>query len=243
MAVEVSRKMYEENKHEAIALPVPKLPSKMEQEMHNLTHIPFAPWCQCCVATRAKEDARREEERGDATDRGKPIISFDYGFTFMADEEEEKQFGTCLYVAESETKAVLAIPVLAKGTVSLKQVTEEIVRFSLSTCGGQSIILMADGERATKQILRAVQHCRAAIGLNTEIRATGKAQHASNGQAERTVQTVRKMANCLRVFAEAKAGAKIRGSSHLYPWSFRHAAWLVTRYRVIQGKNFLRSNE
>ena len=63
MAVEVSRKMYEEGKREAIALPVPKLPSKMEQEMHNLTHIPFAPWCQCCVATRAKEDARKEDER------------------------------------------------------------------------------------------------------------------------------------------------------------------------------------
>ena len=94
----------------------------------------------------------------------------------MEEEEEEKQYRTCLYVAESETKA------------SLKQVTEEIVRFSLSTCGGQPIILMADGERATKQILRAVQHCRAAIGLSTEIRA--QARHASNGQAERTVQTV-----------------------------------------------------
>ena len=117
------------------------------------------------------------------------------------------QYRTCLYVAESETKA------------SLKQVTEEIVRFSLSTCGGQPIILMADGERATKQILRAVQHCRAAIGLGTEIRA----------QARHGMQAMdRKMANCLRVFAEAKAGAKIRGSSHLYPWSFRHAAWLVT---------------
>jgi len=219
MAVEVSRKMYEEGKREAVALPVPKLPSKTEQEIHNLTHIPFAPWCQCCVATRAKEDARKEEARGDVTDRGKPIISFDYGYTFMEEEEEEKQYGTCLYVAESETKAVMAIPVLAKGTVSLKQVTEEIVRFSMSTCGGQPIILMADGERATKQILRAVQHCRAAIGLGTEIRA----------QARHGMQAMdRKMANCLRVFAEAKAGAKIRGSSHLYPWSFRHAAWLVT---------------
>ena len=91
MAVEVSRKMYEEGKREAVALPVPKLPSKTEQEIHNLTHIPFAPWCQCCVATRAKEDARKEEARGDVTDRGKPIISFDYGYTFMEEEEEEKQ--------------------------------------------------------------------------------------------------------------------------------------------------------
>ena len=37
-------------------------------------------------------------------------------------------------------------------------------------------------------------------------------------------------------FAEAKAGAKIRGGSHVYPWSFRHAAWLMTRFRVIAGR-------
>lgn len=54
-------------------------------------------------------------------DTGKGIISLDYGFTFVQGEPEEKLFGTCLYVAESRTKAVLAIPVMAKGTVSLKQ--------------------------------------------------------------------------------------------------------------------------
>ena len=138
-------------------------------------------------------------------------------------------------MAESETKAVLAVPVLGKGSISLKQVTEEIVRFTMATSSGQSVILQADGERSTRQILRAVQHCRAQLGLSTEIRVTGKGQHASNGQAERTVQTVRKMANCLRNQAETKASAQIRGSSDLYPWSFRHAAWLVTRYRVING--------
>ena len=76
----------------------------------------------------------------------------------MQGEEEEKQFGTCLYMAESETKAVHAVPVLAKGGVSLKQVTEEIVRFSMATSSSNSIILMADGERSTRQILSAVQH-------------------------------------------------------------------------------------
>ena len=142
---------------------------------------------------------------------------------------------TVLYVAESETKAVLAVPVLAKGSISLKQVTEEIVRFTMATSSGQAVVLQADGERSTRQILRAVQHCRAQLGLSTEIRITGVGQHASNGQAERTVQTVRKLPNCLRNQAESKASAQIRGSSDLYPWSFRHAAWLVTRYRVING--------
>ena len=158
LAIDLSKRLYEESQREAIPLQVPKLPSRVDQDSHNLTHIPFASWCQCCVATRAKEDARRDEERGDKTDRGKSVISFDYGFTYMQGEEEEKQFGTCLYMAESETKAVHAVPALAKGGVSLKQVTEEIVRFSMATSSSNSIILMADGERSTRQILRAVQH-------------------------------------------------------------------------------------
>ena len=142
----------------------------------------------------------------------------------MEGEEQEKQLGTMLVATESGTKAVLAIPVLAKGAVSLKQATEELVRFSTSTSSGGSVIFQADGEQSTRHLLRAVQHGRSQLGLHTEIRTTGVGQHASNGQAERGIQSVRRLANCLRNMAESKAEAKIRGSSHLYPWSFRHAA-------------------
>ena len=83
LAIDLSKRLYEESQREAIPLQVPKLPSRVDQDIHNLTHIPFASWCQCCVATRAKEDARRDEERGDKKDRGKSVISFDYGFTYM----------------------------------------------------------------------------------------------------------------------------------------------------------------
>ena len=235
ISLEISKKLFAEEERRPLAMRIPKLPTKMEQDIHNLTHLPFAGWCQSCVATRAKEDLRRQDERSDKKDRGRSVISFDYGYTYVRGEPEEKQYGTVLYVAESETKAVLAVPVLAKGSISLKQVTEEIVRFTMATSSGQAVVLQADGERSTRQILRAVQHCRAQLGLSTEIRITGVGQHASNGQAERTVQTVRKLANCLRNQAESKASAQIRGSSDLYPWSFRHAAWLVTRYRVING--------
>lgn len=44
------------------------------------------------------------------------------------------------------------------------------------------------------------------------------------------------MAGSLRAFAEGKAQVKIQGGSHVYPWSFKHAAWLITRFRVINGR-------
>lgn len=102
----------------------------------------------------------------------------------------------------------------------------------MQVCNTRPIIFQSDGERATRQILRAIQHARATLGLTTEIRTTSRDRHASNGQAERTAQSVRKLANTLRQFAEEKTGVKLTGDMH---WSFRHAAWLMLRYRVING--------
>ncbi|CAK9116129.1 unnamed protein product, partial [Durusdinium trenchii] len=125
MAYEVAQRLFAESRREAIPLKTPKLPSRHEQELRQLTHLPFQPWCQQCVATRSKEDPRMKEDQSDRKDRGRPVISFDCGFTYTADAPEEKQWGTALYVAESESKATLCIPVQAKGSASLKQAAEE----------------------------------------------------------------------------------------------------------------------
>lgn len=60
------------------------------------------------------EDARSVEERSDKKDRGRSVVSFDFGFTYTTGVEEEKPFGTALYVAESESEATSCIPVAAK---------------------------------------------------------------------------------------------------------------------------------
>ena len=75
------------------------------------------------------------------------------------------------------------------------------------------------------------------MGLQTEIRLTGAGQHASNGQVERAVQTIRRMAGCIRCFAEDRARIDIGGSFHVFPWAFKHAAFLINRFRVLDGCN------
>ena len=87
----------------------------------------------------------------------------------------------------SETKSIHTVPIPTKGSASLKNVTEEIVRFTLENASRDNCILQADGERATRQILRSVQQVRSVMGLHTNLRITGTGQHASNGQAERAV--------------------------------------------------------
>ena len=56
MHLAVAKKLYNEQRRRPVTLGQPKLPSLAEQELHNVTHWPFASWCQACVASRSKED-------------------------------------------------------------------------------------------------------------------------------------------------------------------------------------------
>ena len=54
----------------------PGMPSQEEREVHNITHLPFRPWCEFCVRGRGKDRChRRLESEGDQAK-----MSVDYGF-------------------------------------------------------------------------------------------------------------------------------------------------------------------
>lgn len=119
----------------------------------------------------------------------------------------------------------------------MKTVTEEIVRFSLENASRDGCIIQADGERATRQILRSVQQVRSVMGLQTVVCITGAGQHSSNGQAERAVQTVRRLGNCLRAFAEEPGRINILGELSLAPLGLQACSFLVNRFRVLERCN------
>ena len=43
--------------------PVPHEPSEFEKQKHNLTHIPFQPWCTSCVKGQAQAEPNKRTER------------------------------------------------------------------------------------------------------------------------------------------------------------------------------------
>ena len=242
MNLNIANKLFREQEGKPTTIGQPRLPSLKEQVIHFVTHIPYAPW----HVWQAGQKEDRYENQDAKPDLGKNVIQLDFFFTYTGEEtrteeapvdkvkERADQYGTCLVMTSSETKAIHVVPVPSKGTAGLKTVTEEIIRFSMENASTDPCIFQGDSERAMRQILRSVQRVRTIMGLPCETRLTGSAQHASNGQAKRAVQTVRKMANCLRSFAESKAHIQIDGSFHMYPWAFRHAAFLVNRFRVLE---------
>ena len=64
--------------------------------------------------------------------------------------ERSDQFGTCLVMTSSETKAIHVVPIPTKGTASLKTITEEVIRFSLENSGRDPCIFQGDSERSMR---------------------------------------------------------------------------------------------
>ena len=57
--------------------PVPHEPSEFEKQKHNLTHIPFQPWCTSCVKGKARAEPHKRTERI-IEDSELPVIQCDY---------------------------------------------------------------------------------------------------------------------------------------------------------------------
>ena len=142
------------------------------------------------------------------------------------------QYGLCLLAAETTTGWVAAIPVLEKGSRSLKRVTEQLVRLSLQTAPGEEITIQGDPEASIKQVVNSFEACRAKLGLATKTRLVPRQSHSSNSHVEKAIDTVRRNAATLRCYLESRIGAVIPGSAHTYAWLFKHSSFLYNRFHV-----------
>ena len=278
MTAEVARKMFLERQREPDMPRAPILPSARQQELHNITHQPFQPWCEACVLGRSRQSPHIGQE-GEAQEvpqeaRPEPMIQIDYAYTFTKQKHEVQegeadvqsapargeggapqaaeggepgggdepnasepvdyrdQFGLTFFAAESSSGWISAVPILEKGAGSLKRVTEAVVRLSLQVSPCDPITVQGDPEPSVKQALNAIKACRARLGLVTNDRLVEKGSHASNGQVEKGIDTVRRSGLTLRSFLEDRIKATVEGHCHIYAWINRHAAFLHNRFAM-----------
>ena len=85
------------------AKPIPETVSKKDQELHQLTHLPFRSWCEHCVRGKARDDAhfaRADPNTGD------PRWCMDYFFLSRA--SETKRATAALNMLDAKSGAVFA---------------------------------------------------------------------------------------------------------------------------------------
>eukprot|EP00959_Pyramimonas_sp_CCMP1952_P056527 1180340-Pyramimonas_sp.AAC.1 len=90
---------------------VPELPSKEEQERHNPTHIPYAPWCDGCAIGLWQGEAHRRRQ-GEVLSPN-PVLDMDY--CFLALEDGDAETATILVIQDSVSSYTGAARAPAKG--------------------------------------------------------------------------------------------------------------------------------
>ena len=218
----------------AQAPPVPTEPSDEERNRHNLTHQPYASWCEVCVANRGRQDGHRAHPEPSS---GASVVSFDFGYLSRLETEDDPKL-TALFVRDQHTKLVHAVPTPAKGGRYLKYLTTELCRFIVYT-QHTSVTLRTDDEPSTLALLECTRKSLSSLGITCNVELAPVGSHQSNGAAEKTVHLVRQLANCFMQQLETNGGAAAPVFKSLHPvtaWSLVHAAWIRNKFVVQEGQ-------
>ena len=159
LATDVAKQLFKDRERDPMAMKTPVLPSARQQELHALTHQPFAPWCAACVMGRSRQSPHVGETGANQGGDGVPgpiqcVLQIDYCYTFTRSKGEEvdpgggeanggeapdggedvppeappdyqDQHGLNMVCCESTTGWVMALPLAAKGTTSLKRTSPD----------------------------------------------------------------------------------------------------------------------
>ena len=136
----------------------------------------------------------------------------------------------CIVVAkEYDTKSIMASVVPVKGSTH-EFPARRIVAF-LRELGleGQDVVLRSDQEPAIQDLLREVGRKRLPAKTFFEVSPVGSS--ASNGVAERGVQTIEGQIRVLKDAFETRIGAEVSSNHNTLAWLVEFARTLVNRYR------------
>ena len=168
---------------------IPAEPTEEEVREHNMTHIPFKPWCELCIAHKSRQDKHHRESH---TSSEQSVVSFDFGYADRGTDETL----IMLCIHDRHTKMMHAVPTPSKGGRSLPYLSAELCRF-VTWLGYQEVCLRTDNEPAALSLLEACRKALKGLGVHTTVELVVPGNKEANGAAEVTVQTIRNQANLL----------------------------------------------
>ena len=199
---------------------VPKLPTKAERRLHEVTHLPFRPWCDVCVLNKSKDNHQKPMKPEVDSQRSHPTVQLDCG-VIVGDV-------TVLVLVDVWTRYVEAVP-LRKTT---RSVSEAVLGFLGNLGHLETVELVSDQEKVLMAGLELAKMTREKMGLTT-ILTTGKAfQKGRTAIAERAIQTVRSQQKTLSAHVAERAQIELPQDHPLHGWAARHAAWLLCRFQM-----------
>ena len=207
-------------------------PSEAEVQQHNLTHLPYAPWCSTCICFRARADKQLKSDG--ARRAGVATVSFDFCYTkAVPDSMAEKDVDTMisLVMIDSATGYLHSVPLRGKNQWNL--MVRELLGFT-GILGHSEIVFYCDNEPTLRQLLSMVVNARLSMGLPTRHNTSAPYSH-SNALVENAVGRIRPLAGTLMHFLSEQVGVEFSSNSPWWSWAFRHASFLLNRFTPTRG--------
>ena len=155
--------------------PVPHEPSEFEKQKHNLTHIPFKPWCTSCVKGKAQAEPHKRTHRI-IEDSELPVIQCDY---LMLKDVAGTSGLKVLSMYVRTFGYGMSIVVETKGPTDMFA-TMWAVKM-LNFLGLSDIILQCDPEPS---LIKWAESAKSKRTERTVIRSSPRRSHQSNGGVE-----------------------------------------------------------
>ena len=187
---------------------------------HEVSHLPYRSWCRACVAGRG----RAFQHKASTHESTVPVVSMDY---LYFNERADGSGLPTVVLRDRRSKAIFSHLLPCKRTTGSTHPERAILK-DLNFLGYKKLVLKNDQEPAIKALAVAVRN-----GFSGEIvpeeSPKGDAHGQSNGEAERSVQTVQGMVRTLKAGLEEK-GITIGPTSAVLAW--------MTPFQRIKGRRW-----
>ena len=124
----------------------PKQPAKQERELHNLTHIPFQPWCVVCQEAKGRASQHKKQKASTKTSK----IELDYAYIRQPQDTEPT---TILTWVESLTGLAGSLMTTKKGITQPQ--LDAMITF-IKRQGFSQSTLQCDGEPALVKLVEEI---------------------------------------------------------------------------------------
>ena len=209
------------------SIAAPPQPSKEEVARHNLTHVNYRSWCPHCVAGRRNNTAHRSLPH---RTRRVPLFVADY--CFLRDVQDEDNL-TCMVGRLYPSKAVFATACDQKGAED--PAVSRLAHF-LKSAGIPKLVYKSDQEASIRSAIEEALRQIGRVGEHDAVEAVPESsaigESASNGRAERTVQSFEDLLRTLKSALETRMQAKLPVQHAAMKWLIEHTASIMTRYVV-----------
>ena len=198
----------------------PKQPSKQERELHNMTHIPFQPWCVVCQEAKGRASKHKKPKASTKTSK----IQLDYAYIR---QPQDKEPTTILTWVESLTGLAGSLMTTKKGITQPQ--LDAVVTF-IKRQGFAQSTLQCDREPALVKLVEE-------IGKQTSLptRQSPAYSHQSQAYVEGWHRSLFAQFRALLFdfchrYKLQPSDVKIGGS--LSQHMLRHAVWLLNRFQL-----------